>query len=327
MIIIPKEKPVVENLNSYYLDIKKLLEHFQGELGSGAVHFDSPSAEGVIFFDKDNLLSGFFRGREGEFEEKAAIDRLIEAVDENNFIIHIYEIDAEKIYFWANISAAEKIYKDLSAEFTDLEGLIKKMGSEKLTGHIDVSIGDGKEGGLIFLENGKIIGGSYSWAKGELNRSKENWEHLIRKTRELGGMFHVSRIPLEGKDVKSKPEEGDRQRPSTVLVMLEELLGIFERFIESSSGVKAEFSTLLKKKFMEKADEIPFLDPFAAEFEYADHKISFTGDAGGQELVNGLTECLKEIGEELGILAQLNDELVRWSEKHKRDVKKYRVRF
>ena len=108
MIIIPKEKPIIENLNSYYINIKKLLEHYQGELGSGGVHFIAPSAEGAIFFDKDDLLNGFFRNREGEFEGQAVIDRLAEAADGINFVISIYEIDPERVYFWANVPAAEK---------------------------------------------------------------------------------------------------------------------------------------------------------------------------------------------------------------------------
>ena len=60
MVIIPREKPVIENLNIYYLDIKKLLEHYQGEIGSGGAHFKSHAAEGAIFFDKDELLNAFF---------------------------------------------------------------------------------------------------------------------------------------------------------------------------------------------------------------------------------------------------------------------------
>ena len=45
MIIVPKEEPAVENLNSYYLDIRKLIEHYQGEIGSACIHFEAPSAK------------------------------------------------------------------------------------------------------------------------------------------------------------------------------------------------------------------------------------------------------------------------------------------
>ena len=44
MIIIPKEKPVVEKLNSYYLKLDRLLEHYRGELDSGCIYFYAPVA-------------------------------------------------------------------------------------------------------------------------------------------------------------------------------------------------------------------------------------------------------------------------------------------
>jgi hypothetical protein len=325
VIIIPKEKPVVENLNSYYLDIEKLLEHYQGELGTGGVHFNAPSAEGVIFFDKDDLLNGFFRDTQGDIDGKAAIDRLIKGADDNNFVISIYEIDAEKVYFWANIPAAKTIYKNLSTEFTDLEGLIKKMRSERLTGHIDVSIDDGKEGGLIFFNRGKVIGGSYSWDKEGLNRSQKSLGALILKTKESGGVFHVSRIFSPEKNAESEPKEADQKASSNVLPMLEELLHIFERVVKADKVVKLEFNTALKRKFMEKADEFTFLDPFVSEFEYADQKITFTGNADDEELAEGLTECVKEMAEELGVRAQLNEELAPWSKKHKKELNRYNL--
>jgi hypothetical protein len=327
VIIVPKEKPAIENLNSYYLDIKKLIEHYQGEIGSACVHFQAPSAEGVVFFDKDDLLNGFFRDSEGESEGQAVVDRLVESAGSHNFAISIYKIDPEKVYFWANIPAAEKIYKDLSAEFTDLEGLIKKMGSEKLTGFVDVSIGDGKESGLIFFDNGEIIGGSFSWEKGEFKNSKESKELLIQKTKELGGIFNVSRISLKKEGSERESEDNEQEGTSNVLTMLEALLSVCERVIISNRGIASNFNTLLKKKFMEKADEFVFLDPFVGEFQYADQKITFTGDADDEELVKGLTESVKEIADGLGILSRLNDELKAWSGKYGKDLEKFHVSF
>ena len=68
MIIIPEKKPVVQNLNSYYLDIKRLIEHYQGELGSGGIYFKSSFAEGAIFFDEDTILNGTFQNKESVYE-------------------------------------------------------------------------------------------------------------------------------------------------------------------------------------------------------------------------------------------------------------------
>ena len=196
MVIIPREKPVLENMNIYYLNVQKLLEHYQGEIGSGGVYFKSHAAEGAIFFDKDDLLSGHFIDKKNEISGVQAIKSLLNAGDKHNFNVTIYKIAEDEVYFWASIPTAEKIYKDLSTEFTDLEGLVKKMSSEKLTGYIDASIGQGKEAGLIFIINGNIIGGSYSWSNGKPTPNKENQQLIIRKTKEKGGTFNVCRIRI-----------------------------------------------------------------------------------------------------------------------------------
>ncbi len=156
MVIIPKESPVVENLNSYYLDVIKLIEHYQGEIGAGGIYFKSAAAQGVIYFDHDDILNGYYRNKDGELFGDEAIDLLMGADHEYNFNIAIYYLTQEEVYFWTSLPTSERVYKDLSTEFTDLEGLIKKMSTEKLTGYIDVTIDNGRDQGLVFISNGEI---------------------------------------------------------------------------------------------------------------------------------------------------------------------------
>ena len=234
MVIIPRDKPVLENLNIYYLNIKKLLEHYQGEIGTGGVYFKSHAAEGAIFFDKDDLLNGHYKDRQSDISGMDAIERLLQAGNQQNFTVTIYEIAEDEVYYWASIPTAEKIYKDLSTEFTDLDGLIKKMISEKLTGYIDVSIGQGKEAGLVFLINGNITGGSYSWSNGKPTTNKENQKLLLRKTKEQGGMFNVCRIPISKLQVDKQSDNPLIDDVDTILDMLEELLIIFESVVSTT---------------------------------------------------------------------------------------------
>jgi hypothetical protein len=325
MVIIPREKPVIENLNVYYLDIKKLLEHYQGEIGSGGVYFKSHAAEGVIFFDKDDLLNAFYEEKEIDLTGAEAVEHLLNAGGQSNFTVNIYQLSLDEVYFWASIPSAEKIYEGLSTEFTDIEGLIRKMSSEKLTGYIDVAIGNAQEGGLIFIINGKIMGGSYSWGNGEPGPSKKNQELLIRKTKESGATFNVCRIPLS----KMKAEGESRTtytRPSrAILIMLEELMVIFETAVLSQKRMKTDFNKLLKKKFVENAEKYAFMDPFADEFEYANHKISFSGAASDTELINGVIDSVRELAQELGLLPELRDSVAEWSDKYSKQLENFSV--
>jgi len=327
MVVIPKQQPVLENLNVYYLKVRKLLEHLQGEIGSGGVHFKSHAAEGVIFFDQDELVNGFFQDRDIQMTGSEAIKHLLEAGDNYNFMVNIYEISAEEVYYWAGIPTAEKIYQDLSTEFTDLQGLIKKMSSEKLTGYIDVSIGDGKEMGILFLINGKIIGGSYSWGNGSPSPSKKNRDLLVQKTKELGGSFSVCRIALTNPENNNVSDLDQPKHPQRAIEMLEELLALFEKMVDSKKKKQMDFQKRLKQKFVQHADRFAFLDPFAAEFEYRDQRITFSGQASDEHLVDGIFTIVKEIALELGLLSTLIEQLDSWSLKYTEDLARFGIRF
>lgn len=318
MIILPKEQPVIQGLNSYYLDVVKLLEHYQGEIGSGAIHFNSPAAEGVFFFDKDEVLSGVYEDKGDEpLRGDDAIDKLLDAVKDSNFMLDVYGIDPEKIYFWSNIPNATPLFRDLSTDFTDLDGLINKMTTEKLTGYIDASIKNGNEGGLIFFMNGEFIGGSFSWGHGELNGSDESRNLLIEKTKESGGIFHVSKISLTKNESRPVLEPVSEVQPATeVIKPLQEFLEIFERMVLGGRYIKGDFSTVLKKKFMEKADKYIFLDPFAGEFLYSNGKIEFSGDAQPRDIFMGVTESVKELARELKVWPKFSKEINPWVKKY-----------
>jgi hypothetical protein len=316
MLVVPKEKPVLTNLNTYYLKLDKLIEHCQGEMGAGGIFFKSASAHGVVYFDPDEILSGYFSDKNAELHGQSAVEQLMQAEFSYNFSIDIYRIPFENVYFWSSTPAAEKIYKDLSTEFTDLEGLIKKMGAEKLTGYIDILIGNRQESGMIFFAGGEIIGGSFSWGPVESDSAKASSKLLVEKTKKVGGIFQVCRIPIGA--VKPSPPHAVRTigAPQNVLRMLEEFLGIIETLYNSRKDKDADFDSLIRKKFVENAERFTFLDPFAGEFDFNDRKIRFSGDADDAELATGIIVSTKELAEDIGMQEEMRKYLASWRRKY-----------
>ncbi len=314
MVIFPGDRPVIEGLNSYYLDAAKLLEHYQGQLGSGVIHFMSAAAEGTILFDKDGLLEGAYEGRGKNIRGKAAVDHLVRSASGHNYTINVYQVDADQIYFWSSMLGAARIYENLSTEFTDLEGLIKKMASENLSGYIEISLNTSGDVGVMFFRNGQFLGGSYSRQTGILDRSREEKESIIQKAKSEGAVFHVSSIhPVKGEEGK------EAKAPSQDLIeSLEELLVLGENLFRSSKATKEDFRTLLKKKFLELAEAYPFLDPFAGEFEYVDHKIRFKGEASEADLAAGLFASMKSLAREADAKGELKAGMDGWLKKHGR---------
>jgi hypothetical protein len=315
MVVFPKEEPVIENLNSYYLDPAKLLEHYEGQLDSGVIYFKSTAAQGAVFFDKDGLLEGVYESREENLLGKGAVERLIHSTQSDNYNIGVYQIQAEQIYFWTSILVAKRVYENLSTEFTDLEGLMRKMASENLSGYIEISMTSSKDGAFVFFRNGRVLGGSYSWDKGGLDRSKESRDSIIRMAKEKGAVFHVSKITA---DKAESTEKTAKVPPQNILESMEEVLVGFENLFHSNRSMKGDFRTLLKRKFLELAETYPFLDPFAGEVEYTDHKIRFTGDASETQLAEGLLASVRSLAEENGIQPELKTTMDGWFKKHGR---------
>jgi hypothetical protein len=337
MIIIPREKPAVQDLNSYYLKIDKLLEHYQGDLGTGGVYFKSPVSEGVVFFDEDNLLNAYYKDKKLELRGGAALRQINNTASKNNYSVTVYYILPERVYYWANLSYAEPLYSDLSSEFTDLEALIQKMENEKVTGYIDVKLNQDAGGGLLFIYNGEIIGGASAKGDGELDRSVEYRDDLIKRCRESGGIFNVKKIqlskisalskkpeappapkadarPVKPAPVKSapKPKPKPAMDPHRILAMLQDLLMLSEKLVKSNKRIKMDFETLLNKQFVEKVNRYEFLDPFAGEFRYSNGKVSFSGRASQRELATAIVECVNDMAASVGMTAMFVKHLAHW---------------
>ncbi|MBU2499414.1 MAG: hypothetical protein KKE57_10975, partial [Proteobacteria bacterium] len=88
--------------------------------------------------------------------------------------------------------------------------------------------------------------------------------------------------------------------------------------VRSNKSIKPDFNTLLKRKFVEMAEKYAFLDPFAGEFEYSNHKIRFSGDVKDRALAEGLLASVKGLAAEIGVEAQIQVLLENWFEKHGR---------
>lgn len=345
MIIIPKETPVVESLNSYYLNIKRLVEHFQGELGAGVVYFKAPAMECAVFFDEYQVVNGCVETKQGKTVGKAAIDRIMELSARNNFFVSVFKIRPDRLYFWSNLPDSEVIYSDLTTEFTDLEGLIRKLEGEKFTGYIDVQLSGEDKGGLLFLFDGEVIGGLRGDNQETIDRSDAFRKDVIRRAREQGGKFTVSRIFLDrGQGEGATPPGKTKEVPSSsgisaidepvpgktdarVLEMLESLLATLEQLVRKNRKIRQDFDTLLNKKFIEKADKYDFLDPFVAEFRYSGGKLTFTGQADPETLAKSVSECVSEIAAGLNMTSDFRKALQPWQKQFADEAKRFGLRL
>ncbi len=329
MIIFPKERPVVEKLNSYFLDVPRFIEHYQGEIGTGCAAMKSAGAEAALFFNKDDLVSIILDRRENGGARLVTMDEITNITTGDNFSVNLYGIEEAFVDYWANLPNATVIYKDLSTDFTNLEKLIAKMQAERLTGYIYVTLSGDNGRGQIFFCGGKCLGASHSWEKWRLSTAGNLWYTLMSKASDVGAVFNVLRLPLEGAPESGRPSDGsaDGNGRQTVIEMLTDLLNVLEAEVEAERRIKGDFRVLLKKKFVEKAETYPFLDPFAAEFDYRNRRIECHPEVRDGDVLAGVSEAVRELSAELGIRSRLHKALDPWQKKYAGIIRRFRVRI
>jgi len=207
------------------------------------------------------------------------------------------------------------------------------MQSEKLTGYVEVTINGVAEKGTVFLYMGNISGSLFPWNREKLINSRQDMKKLIETSEKSGGEFNVYQVKLiqndlsDTLDTSQDAAPAETNAPDMSIAIIEELLTIFENTFQSNKKGKADFRTLLKRKFVEKAEAYDFLDPFAAEFQYADGKIEYSGKAGTDILARGIVDCIKEIAEEIDIYYPLLKAIVPWTNKYAAEIEKAETGF
>jgi hypothetical protein len=314
--LIQTGKPILQGLNSYYIDIHKLIEHYQGNLGSGGLSFQSPRASGVLFFDKDEMINGYYQENGNCSEGIEVIDLITDLSHQYNFSIDVYKIEPELVYYWSNIHSSQIVYDNLSSEFTDLGGLIRKLAKEKFTGYIDIQLASKDTYNAVFFLKGKIISHCDTENNDANGFSKGNIEALIQKTTELGGCFKVYQILTVKASSAQDASKAISAGVSDISSNIEKLLNEVSDYMDTNlKKAKVRFCTLLKKKSIEKADQYPFLDPFAAEFEYTDRTVSVNGNINGPVLIAGIIDVLKAIANDVEMQPEISGIISLWSQK------------
>jgi hypothetical protein len=297
-MFFPRFKAYHENLNTYYVDLPKLITFLTNDLFNGYIHIKGEGKEFFIFFEMGELLKCLDIS-DNQIKE-ISWEEITEQLHYNEYL-NIYFLPEETIFFWANLAYATLLYPNLTSEFTDPVRLLNKLKKEGLTGFIEIIMDHEKS--YIYFQEGSIIGTSSSWNKEMFIPGESEVSVIIGKIEKA--IFNVYKVEEKAEMNLDK--------------LLEEALKFFEKYIsilEKSIGEK-KFSTLWRQLALEKAEQYPFLDPFAGEFEYKKGKINLWSDISTVELTEGLKEVCLELAKEANLLPQQKEVL----EKLKRDYK------
>ncbi|VFQ46693.1 hypothetical protein [Desulfoluna butyratoxydans] len=332
MIVIPRETPVVSNLHTGYIRIRRFVDHFRNALPSGCVIMRAPASEGVVFFDQGALINAHTCIDGRDRDRQPALDELLRMADEARHTLSVFEIPDESIGYWANLNEAALIHKNLTSSTVDLEALMKKITQDRFTGLIEVLNPSGKAD-QVHVIMGEIAGAVLGKSGGILRDPNQELGRIMANAKNSRTRIAIKRVQLEThrlsddclKERAPLSGEGKGGQGQNAVEMLEVLLGVFEQTYTGGKEQPDPFDTVLKRKFLEKVSRYEFLDPFTEEFSYQGGSITYTGTDKVQRVVAAVTECLRELALERGLGMELQQNLKTWRQQYHQEIDTFKA--
>ena len=291
-MILPKGPAVHENLRTVFIDLNSFLQTLKEDDFTGYVQVSFWDYEGILFLEAGEIVNAFEESEGTRRGGEEAVENIILKSKQQDGRINVYRLAPEMVAILASTSMKEATYKELSTEFTSLDKLIEKLTKENHSGYIDIALNDNKGGGIIFFQEGEIVEAVMSDEKtGSGKRyGKDMLNKIIEDVQKTGATFNVYRAGLEvGSERTGITHALEFQG---VIQVMQEVVRTIESLVDESTR-KGSFRDSFRKARVEKSDDYPFLDPFAAEFEYKNGEIIFDGKASAEVFVQGLNECVE----------------------------------
>ena len=336
-MLLPKEKPFLSDLNSYYLQIDKFIEHLQGEIGSGCIYCKSADQELLVYFEESEIVRGVTQNNGEHAQVSLSIDPVLQVLLEKSFLVTVYYLDASSIFFWGQMPSFKRAKSSLSSSKITLPDLIFRLSQKMFSGFIDIEIEDREDCAILFFYEGQRRGGSYSWGEGGLSPADDDYNRLLGILQSNIATYKIGHFTTdltaapeqtqsdtvlqENQGISEKEQAGHPadEENSTVYFSdlnsaINEFMGIFVQVV--GKKIKTDPLIELKLKFIDFITEYPILDPYNNFYNLADDgAVTFTDQAPKNEIAAGLVDCAWMVVEDYKLQKKFRVLLKKWSYK------------
>jgi hypothetical protein len=328
-VILPRGHAAYENLSTSFTKFSELLEELKANSFTGYVEVNFWEYDGVVFMDSGTIMTAVEETQGGRITGQRAVSSILSQAEEKNGSVSVYGLSAEMVTLLIGSLNSEVVHKNLNTEFSNLEQLMINLRDEGLTGTIEVAVRGGKGNAIVFMRSGEIVESVLS-ASGEVVSGTRVLPHILDMARNLGATFSVYRASLEDAFSETAQMMVGLEL-SQVLEVWQDVVGTIESVVDDRLG-EGSFLRLFKDALIEKADDYPFVDPFAREFEYAGGQITYTGPMSAD--VNlALSECMASTLEKVSqrfprplLASEISDRLASVEDKHTDTITKLGLR-
>ncbi len=365
-MIVPRGKPVHENLSTSYVNVAALLADLQVNEFTGYVSVEFWGYTGYVFLSRGQIVNAYEVTENGIQREREALEGLLSRAQARNGKVGFFQHPEEVIQAITGVITGEAVHRNLSSDFTNLDKLVEKLTKTGGTWYVEVSFEQEQGGGIIYILDHRaeaVVSVTSSSVEPHQTAFGAEGLKLLYERVTGGAVFNVYRgaaaAPSSLATLKPPPvprteatpvgpaaaarsepllveeapptirapqvssllpetpvvdtalvgdgdddsplelEEDESIRPLTreQYAELVSLMGEIVRAIEVSVADALRRTDFFLPSFREAlihmATHYPFLDPFAAEFEYAGGVATFRGKARPADFVVGLSQALR----------------------------------
>uniref|UniRef100_UPI0040559F9A hypothetical protein n=1 Tax=Candidatus Electronema sp. TaxID=2698783 RepID=UPI0040559F9A len=310
-MLLPREKPFLSGLNSYYLDVEKFIQHLQGEIGTGCLYGKGADQELIVYFDESDIVRGLTQNRGEHALASEQLDHVLAALRQRNFQVSVYYLDPDSIFFWGQLPAFRRAKERLPSSKVSLPDLVFRLNKKDFSGFIEVDVkGRNEQAAVLFFHQGQRRGGSYYWGTGGLSPSDDDYNTLLAMLQKSGGSYGLGYFtsdpvaaPPAAEPPSSPPSEeaAPEAKPPRLLLEIDQAVNEFLAVYLEAGHAKSGLDPLLelRLKFIDFVSVYPVLDPYGkACISHADGSVTFADDEAAKAGAEGIVDCAWMVMEE-----------------------------
>jgi len=317
-MLIPKEKPFLAGLNSYYLYIDKFIEHLQGEIGSGCLYCQSVDQEILVYFDEQEIIRSVIQNSGEQAQDSQSLASVTQSLSRKNFLVTIYYLDPTSIFYWGQIPSFQRVKAKLKTRDISLPDLFFRLRQKKFSGFIDVELQGHEDGGILFLHQGERRGGSYSWGTGGLSPSDADYNRLLGLLQVNVATYDIGQFNAEFVTKSESAQENSstvvekRDYFSNLETALKEFIELYIQVVRKK--IKTSPLVYLKQTFVDHLDEYSVLDPFNKFYELNDDgTVEFADNAPKEKIAAAIVDCTWKVIEDYKLQKKFRAAIKKWA--------------
>lgn len=320
-MMFPKDRTLYANLNTSFTSFEALIGDLQERKLTGYVEVSAPGYTGTLLLSEGEVVNAQEVAGERRVVGPAASRGVMERAGERDGMINVYSAFPDVVLLLHRLMDSRPLYRDLTSAFTSLDRLIAKLRSDGLTGYVEVHVADEAGVGIIYLAGGEPVESVFSVGQ-EMTNGQEALNAIVSSVTAHGGTFNVfveaGQQQVAGTPPPAPAQEGYR---AELIAFWEDVISRVESVGDGLSK-PGRFLLAFKEVLVSRAVTYPFLDPFAAEFNYSGGHISFEQplpDDFSKALADCLTDTIAKLAFQLkraDLEAKVRSRLEGVSEKH-----------